>query len=184
MATGQVIQRMVVLEATFLGNQPLYLRHAREQTLRSCTFECFMFAEHEAVILQKCALCRSSYVHGPVTFNLNPPKTGSPRNKCLWNIRTHSENFVPTIGQPHERKSVTILRTLVEFTVAYLEKWITAFYEYASVAPHSVQNVWSSQTWHIVRGNWEFCAARNKTTVHCTMMNLGAWAVPEISKTS
>ena len=78
MATGQVIQRKVVLKATFLGNQPLYLRHAREQTLRSCTFECFMFAEHEAVILQKCVLHRSSYVHGPVTFNLNPPKIGSP----------------------------------------------------------------------------------------------------------
>ena len=71
---------MVVLKATFLGNQPLYLRHAREQTLRSCTFECFMFAEREAVILQKCALRRSSYVHGLVLFTIHHLRMRSFKN--------------------------------------------------------------------------------------------------------
>ena len=42
-----------------------------------------------------------------VTFNVDPPKIGSSRNTFFWNIWTHSEKFVPTIGQPHETKPVT-----------------------------------------------------------------------------
>ena len=38
----------------------------------------------------------------------------------------------------------------MEFTDAYLEKGMTGFYEYASVASHSVRNVHSSQTLHDV----------------------------------
>ena len=44
---------------------------------------------------------------GADTFNLDPPKIGSPQNAFFWNIWIDSEKFVPTIGQPHERKSVT-----------------------------------------------------------------------------
>ena len=36
-----------------------------------------------------------------------PLKLVPPRNEFFWNILTHSEKFVPTIGQPQERKSVT-----------------------------------------------------------------------------
>ena len=58
-----------------------------------------------------------------------------------------SEIFGPPIGQPHERKPVTT-RTLVEFTVAYLEKGMTAFHEYASETPRSVRyftyKIWNS----------------------------------------
>ena len=87
-----------------------------------------------------------------VTFNLDPPKIGSPRNKFFWNIWIHSENQ-------------WLLRTLVEFTVAYLEKWMTAFHEYALAAPRSVRNVSSLQTLHNVRGKWLLRAAGNETTV-------------------
>ena len=44
---------------------------------------------------------------GFVTFNLEPPKIGSPWNEFFGNIWNHSEKFVPTTGQPQERKSVT-----------------------------------------------------------------------------
>ena len=43
-----------------------------------------------------------------VTFNLDPPKIGSPRNEFFWNIWTHSEKFVPTVDQPHQGKSVHV----------------------------------------------------------------------------
>ena len=41
-----------------------------------------------------------------VTFNLDPPKIGSPLER-IFIFQTHSEKFVPAIGQPHKRKSVT-----------------------------------------------------------------------------
>ena len=41
---------------------------------------------------------RQKWFGRTVTFNLNPPKTGSPRNESFWNIWTHSEKYVPTIG--------------------------------------------------------------------------------------
>ena len=72
-------------------------------------------------VLQSCDIqCRL------VMFNLDPPKLVPPitnfpgGNQFFWNIWIHSETFVPTIGQPHESKSVT---TLVEFRVAYLENY-------------------------------------------------------------
>ena len=52
-------------------------------------------------------LPQGSTKRGCVVFNLDPSKIGSPRNEFFWNIWTHSEKFVPTIAQPHKRKSVT-----------------------------------------------------------------------------
>ena len=48
------------------------------------------------------------HVTVPVVFNLDTPKIGSPRNKFFRNIWTHSEKFVPTIGQQHKGKSVHV----------------------------------------------------------------------------
>ena len=48
------------------------------------------------------------HYRGYVTFNLDPPKIGSPRNEFFWNIWTHSENFVPTVDQPRQGKSVLV----------------------------------------------------------------------------
>ena len=59
------------------------------------------------------------------------------------------KKFVPTTGQPHERKSVTTKD--VSGVHGCISR--TAFHEYASAAPRSVQNMRSSQTLHNVHGN-------------------------------
>ena len=47
-----------------------------------------------------------------------------------------------------------LLRMLVKLTLAYLDKWMTAFHEYVSAAPRSIRNMRLSQTWHNLRGKW------------------------------
>ena len=66
-----------------------------------------------------------------------------------------SEIFGPTLKKvSHTKENQWLLRTLVEFTVAYPEKWMTAFHKYASAAPRSIRNVCSLQTLHKVCGKW------------------------------
>ena len=54
---------------------------------------------------------------------------------------------------------------------------MTAFHEYASVVPRSVQNMRSSQTLCSICRNWQLCAAGNETTVHCVLLIWRAWVV-------
>ena len=110
----------------------------------------------------------------PVKFNLDPPKIGSPRNKLIFGPTL---KILFPLQASHTKKNQWLLRMLLEFTVAYLEKWMTASHDYASAAPRSIWNMHSSQTLHNVCGNWKLHAAGNETTVHCVLLNWRAWVV-------
>ena len=118
---------------------------------------------------------------GCVTFNLDPPKIGSPWNKFFWNTWTYSEKFVPTIGQPHKDKSVTT-KDISGVHNGISKKISDCFHGYASaltltLTPHSIRNVRSLQTLHNVCRNWVLCAAGNETTVHCVLLTWQALVV-------
>ena len=74
----------------------------------------------------------------PVTFNLDPRKIGSLRNKFFsWNIWTHSEKFFPS----HTTGNQWLLRTLVGFTVAYLDnEWL--LFMSMPQRPHAAFETW------------------------------------------
>ena len=108
----------------------------------------------------------------PVTFNLDPLKLVPPEQILLkyldppWKICFH---YRPAT----QKKNQWLLRTLVEFTVAYLDcfSWVCRSGPTQRSKRAFVANF---AQW---RGNWLLCTAGNETTVHCVLLNWQAWVV-------
>ena len=83
------------------------------------------------------------------------------------NIWTHSENFVPTVDQPHQGKSVHVNclpRTLVVSTVAYLETEWLVFISMCRLVLHRVHK---SNCAVYTEMNAVYSSARNEACTLC-----------------
>ena len=118
----------------------------------------------------------------PVTFNLASPTVGSHRNKFFWNIWPHSEKFVPTVGQPHEGKSVHVnsyevtIKDISGVHSGISRDWMTGFHRYMYMPRLALRSVHKNCTMY-TETNAACCSTGNEATVHCVLLNLRAWIV-------
>ena len=131
-------------------------------------------------VTRRMCLLTTIPTQGPVTFNLDPPKIGSPRNEFFWNIWTHSEKFVPTVDQPHQGKSVHVnghevitkdISSVHRGIFCKLSDWSSSVcldWPYTALTKIFAQ---------CTRNRMQRAVPPGMRLLHCVLLNLRAWIV-------